>query len=323
MTRLQEVAIPIMFEAIRIAIVGSGAVGGYYGARLADAGLDVTFLLRRDYESVSQDGMRVKSIAGDITLPSVQCAQTSEEIGPVDLVVVAWKTTSNSHYEQVIRPLLHEGSLILTLQNGLGNVEQLARLFGSWRVFGGLCFVCINRTGPGEFCHSASGAVRVGEYQNESAEVSFRLAALVDVFKKAKIDAYAVANLQKAQWMKLVWNVPFNGLTIAEGGIDTGQLLAMPGMEQRVRNMMHEVQAVAAALGHEIKDDYIEHQIEVTKPMKNYRPSSMIDFVEGRDVEVDAIWREPLRCAHDLNVKVPEIEKLLGEIERRIQQRDK
>ena len=146
----------------RIAIVGTGAIGGYYGARLAEAGQEVVFLLRSDFEYVSQHGFNVESVAGDFQLPEVVCARDSANIGPVDLVIVAWKATSNRHYEKVIRPLLHEDTQILTLQNGLGNCEALAELFGAHRVFGGLCFVCVNRISAGKISHTASGQVRVG-----------------------------------------------------------------------------------------------------------------------------------------------------------------
>lgn len=302
----------------RIAVVGSGAVGGYYGARLAESGLDVCFLLRSDYQHIQQHGWSIKSVHGDIKLPSVQCAKTSEQIGPVDLVIVAWKTTSNQHYKEVIEPLVGKNTWILSLQNGLGSTEELARIFGAWRIFAGLCFVCINRTAPGHLCHSAAGLVRVGELEGDPASISPRLKALVDLLKGADIHAQAVSDLEKAQWMKLIWNIPFNGLAIAEGGVDTEELLGRPGMEERIRRLMREVQAVANAMGHKIDDDFLEQQIEVTRPMKAYRPSSLIDYLEGREVEVDAIWREPLSRARKLEVKTPEMERLLIQIDERI-----
>ncbi len=300
---------------IRIAIVGSGAVGGYYGSRLSKAGLDVYFLLRSDYNYVRHHGWSVKSVHGDFQLPTVSCARTSEEIGPVDLVIIAWKTTSNKYYESVITPLLDAKTEILSLQNGLGNTEELARLFGGKRVFGGLCFVCINRTSPGHLCHSASGMMKVGAFQSHGAGASDRLSRLVATLVGAGIDARAVANLERAQWMKLIWNIPFNGLAIAERGLDTERLMAQPGMESRIHKIMCEVQEAAAALGHEISDDFLDQQIAVTKPMKAYRPSSMIDYLEGREVEVSSIWKEPLSRARQLGVATPEIDRLVSEIE--------
>jgi len=300
----------------RVAIVGTGAIGGYYGARLAQAGVDVHFLLRRDFDHVREHGFHVESIAGDFDLPKVSCARDTQDIGPVDLVIVAWKTTSNAHFEEVISPLLHKDTLILTLQNGLGNCEALAELFGGHRVLGGLCFICANRLAPGYISHTASGQIKIGEFQPDGSD---RLEKWVQFLSDGGIDCRAVTSLEKAQWMKLVWNIPFNGLAISEGGVDTQTLLETPGMEERILKLMKEVQAVAAALGHEIEDDFLQQQIAVTYSMKAYRPSSMIDYVEGRAVEVDAIWREPYRRAMKLGVPVPEIERLLHEIEKKLE----
>lgn len=302
----------------RVAIVGAGAVGGYYGARLAQSGLDVAFLLRSDFEHVKKHGLKIQSIAGDFDVPDVSCARSSEEIGQVDLIIIAWKTTANHQFSEVVVPLLHEKTAIITLQNGLGNVEELARLFGAERVFGGLCFVCINRLSAGVISHTASGLIRLGEYQPAGGD---RLQKLVEILSKGGIHCQAVDDLEKAQWMKLIWNVPFNGLAIAEGGVDTLTLLETSGVEERIRVLMSEVQAVAAALGHEIDDQFLEQQIKITWPMKAYRPSSMIDFVDGKEVEVDAIWRQPLLRAKALGVSVPGMEALLQEIENRLAER--
>jgi len=300
----------------RVAIVGTGAIGGYYGARLAQSGVDVHFLLRRDFAHVREHGFHVESVAGDFDLPEVSCAQDSKSIGPVDLVVIAWKSVSNGHFQEVVSPLLHENTVILTLQNGLGNCEALAELFGAHRVLGGLCFVCVNRLAAGHISHTAAGQIRMGEFQPDGSD---RLEQWVEFLRGGGIDCRAVPSLEQAQWMKLVWNIPFNGLAISEGGVDTQVLLEMPGMEGRILRIMKEVQSVAAALGYEIEDAFLEQQVSVTRTMKAYRPSSMIDYVEGREVEVDAIWREPYRRALKLGVPVPEIERLLGEIERKLE----
>lgn len=291
----------------RIAIVGAGAVGSYYGARLVQAGEDVTFLLRTDYEHVKEHGLEVRSVAGDFHLDDLQCARSSEGIGPVDLVIVAWKATSNAMAQEVMAPLLGPDTAIITLQNGLGNCEYLADLFGAERVMAGLCFVCINRLSSGVISHTASGLIRIGEFVGGK---SARLEKVAEVFSGAHFPCEAVDSLEKALWMKLVWNVPFNGLAIAEGGVDTAVLLHERGLEPKVRAIMAEVIAVAAALGHTIPQSFIDHQVDITLPMGAYRPSSMIDFVEGRSVEFEAIWEIPLAAAHRLGVSVPEMEEL-------------
>ena len=286
-------------------------MGSYYGARLAQAGEDVIFLLRADYEHVKEHGLEVRSVAGDFHLDDVQCARSSAEIGPVDLVIVAWKTTSNAMALEVISPLLGRDTAILTLQNGLGNCEHLAELFGAEMVMAGLCFVCINRLSPGVISHTASGLIRIGEFVGGK---SARLEKVAEVFSAAHFPCDAVDSLEKALWMKLVWNVPFNGLAIAEGGVDTAVLLHERGLESKVRAIMAEVIDVAAALGHVIPQSVIDHQVEITLPMGAYRPSSMIDFVEGRPVEFEAIWGIPLATAHRLGISVPEMEELADRI---------
>ena len=145
------------------AIVGAGAVGSYYGARLAAAGHDVRFLLRADYDEVSRNGLEVKSIHGNVELPEVDCYRTSEEIGKVDVVIVAWKSTANHYSEKVIGPLMRDDTIVLTLQNGMGNVEVLGALFGPERILGGMCFVCINRMKAGVIHHVGGGLVAIGE----------------------------------------------------------------------------------------------------------------------------------------------------------------
>ena len=305
---------------VSMALVGAGAVGCYYGGRLAMAGEDVSFLFRGGYEEVCERGaISGKSLDGDFELKSPKVFQSAEEIGPVDLVIVAWKATSNAHYEEVIGPLLHEETVILTLQNGLGNTEKLAELFGAERVLGGLCFVCINALSPGEVEHSGGGKVSLGEFRG--GELA-RVEALAERFRRAGVQCQVESNLGHAQWRKLVWNVPFNGLCITEGGIDTKRLLAGEEGESRVRGLMAEVLQGASALGYEIEPSFVEKMISVTHSMGAYRPSSMIDFVEGRAVEVEQIWREPLRRAKERGVSLPTWEVLLGEIEQRLRERD-
>lgn len=302
------------------AMVGSGAVGSYYGGRLAKAGHDVRFLLRSDYQVVKESGLRVESIDGDFTLAEVACAQTAGEIGPVDVVLVAWKATANKHAEEVISPLLHDGTVILTLQNGLGNIEHLGGLFGRERILGAMCFVCINRIEAGLIRHTGGGMISMGEAQGG---ITPRLRELAGSFEGAGVSCQVAGNFQEVQWRKLVWNIPFNGLCITEGGIDTGELLTQPGGEERVRELMREVVAAAAGLGFEIEAAFIDEQINRTYPMKDYRPSSMLDYVHGHPVEVEAIWGEPRRRAEEAGVSVPRLRELEAKIKRMVDERVK
>lgn len=304
----------------RIAIVGSGAIGLYYGGRLAAAGEDVHFLLRSDYEGIRTNGLTVESVHGDFRLPAPQVWRDSRDIGPVDLVVITWKATANPMLQSVLPPLLHPTSIVLTLQNGLGNCETIESVTGPQHpIVGGLCFVCINRIEPGLIRHTAGGRVSIGAW-NPSADAPAR--EITARFKAAGIHASQVENLQRAQWEKLIWNIPFNGLSVAEGGVTTDVLLADPRTEAEMRTLMQEVIRAGRALGLDLADDLTTHNIERTRPMGAYRTSSMIDFVEGREVEVVPIWEEPLRQARAAGVAMPHLESLLERIRERIKHRE-
>jgi len=294
-----------------VAIVGSGAVGLYYGGRLAAAGEDVRFLVRGDYEVISKSGLVVESSHGDFELSAVKAFRTAEEIGPVDLVIVAWKATANERLAEILPPLLHVDTQVLTLQNGLGNCEGIAEITGPERVLGGLCFVCINRLAPGRVRHSGGGRVSIGEWQ---VGMAGRAAEIARRFQAARIQALAVDDLRKAQWEKLIWNIPFNGLSVAEGGVTTDVLLADRAMEDEIRELMIEVVRAARAQGLNLEDELIEANIERTRPMGPYRTSSMLDFLAGREVEVEPIWEEPLRRARAAGAAMLRAEHLLGRI---------
>jgi 2-dehydropantoate 2-reductase len=301
-----------------IAVVGAGAVGSYYGARLARSGERVRFLMRRDLGVVRERGLRVALPGEEFRLENVDVAATSAAIGPVDLVLVALKTTANGSLEELVAPLLHGRTAIVTLQNGLGSDERLAGLFGAGRVLGGLCFICVNRVAPGEIVCTAPGSVSFAEYGRPAGE---RVHAVAAMFERAGVRTYVGDDLALLRWRKLVWNVPFNGLAVAAGGLTTDRILADRALETEVRLLMREVLAAAEALGHHIPDDFVESQIAATRPMGAYRPSSLIDYVEGSEVEVEAIWGEPLRRAKQAGADVPHLEALYERILTRIAER--
>lgn len=301
----------------RIAIVGAGAVGGYYGGRLAEHGEDVHFLLRSDYEAIQERGLRLISPQGDAHL-RVQAHRSAASIGPCDLVIIALKVTANATLPELLPPLLKPDTMLLTLQNGLGNEEFLARHFGARRVLGGLCFVCINRIAPGVIQHLAQGRIHLGEHGRPPQPRTHALAAAL---RRSGIDCQIEDSLAAARWQKLVWNIPFNGLSIAAGGIDTAAILANPGLERRVRRLMAEIIDTARRLGHAIPDGLIPDMIERTRTMSAYKPSSLIDFLEGREVELEAIWGEPLRQAAAAGLAMPEVSALREELQQRLNRR--
>lgn len=133
---------------------------------------------------------------------------------------------------------------------------------------------------------------------------------LVALFSRAGVQATQNDHLAELRWRKLVWNIPFNGLAIAAGGVTTDQILGEKGLEPEVRALMAEVIEAAAVFGYIIPVNFIDHQVELTLRMGPYKPSSLIDFLAGREVEVEAIWGEPLRRAQALGAEMPRLKKL-------------
>jgi 2-dehydropantoate 2-reductase len=290
----------------RIAIVGAGAVGSYYGGMLAHGGHDVHFLLRSDLAAVKERGMWIHTKGEKIHLQPVQCAGRPEEIGPVDLVIIALKATANGAMRELLPPLIGPDTALLTLQNGLGNEEFLAEHWGAARVLGALCFVCINRMGPGDIHHLDHGSISIGEF---GRPVSPRVKAIAEAFRAVSVEANPVENLAAEHWRKLVWNIPFNGLSIAAHA-NVAEVLADEGMRTLARELMEETREAAGLLGHEITSEFADWQIERSSSMGGYRPSSMIDFEAGRPVEVEAIWGEPLRQGRAAGAPMVRLEML-------------
>lgn len=288
-------------------MIGAGAVGGYYGAMLARAGADVSFLLRRDLAHVKAHGLRVRQVPDlDFTLRPVGAFPSTAEIGPVDLVIVGLKATANDVLPALLPPLLGPETAILLLQNGLGGDALLARIFGAERVLGGLCFVCLNRTAPGEITCTLPGYLGLGEFRGPPRE---RTRALAAQFEAAGVKVRLAESLEAERWRKLVWNVPFNGLAVVADAT-TDVIMADPALRAEADALMHEIAAAAARFGHRIPAEFIGEQLDHTARMGPYKPSSLIDFREGRELEVEAIWGEPLRRAQAAGADLPHLTAL-------------
>ncbi len=291
---------------MKIAVVGAGAVGCYYGGMLAHAGCDVRFLLRADLAVVRARGLTIRTRGETVAVRRVTACGTTAEIGPVDLVIIALKATANVALEQLLPPLLGENTALLTLQNGLGNEEFIAARWGEARVLGALCFVCLNRTAPGVIEHYDAGSISIGEFRRPASERAHAIAA---AFVDAGIEAHTVENLITERWRKLLWNIPFNGLSIAAAAT-VDRVLADDGLRQLARDLIAETLEAARRLGHEIPDAFADWQIERSHSMGAYKPSSMLDWQAARPVEVEAIWGEAWRQGTAAGAVLPRLEML-------------
>lgn len=309
---------PVFPARPRIAILGTGALGTYYGARLLRAGEDVHFLVRTGRAAILARGLKVKTPTERFALRKVRAYGSTAEIGPCDLVIVALKATDNAALQKLLPPLLGAQTLVLSLQNGLGVEEPVAEIVGPDRVLGALCYVGCERTAPGAVTCLFPGLITVGNFGRPADE---RARAVAQLFTRAGAKAEAQDNLEELRWRKLVWNVPFNGLAIAAGGLKTDVLMADEGLRTLARRLMEEVVEAAGKFGHVIPRSFVELQFERTARMGAYRPSSLIDFEAGRPLELEEIWGEPVRRAKAVGAAVPRMEMLYWLIKHRLAQR--
>jgi 2-dehydropantoate 2-reductase len=302
-------------SAIRIGILGSGAMGAFYGARLSRAGHDVHFLMRSDYDAVRSKGLFIKSFEGDFHIHP-PAYRTASEMGACDLLIVGLKSTDNDALPDLLRSTTTPESIVLTLQNGLGNEEAVEialnglypDLNAEERVLGGVAFICSNRTGAGEIHHMDHGWIRMAEFRGPARE---RTNSVAELFRSAGIRCDVYDSLITARWEKLVWNIPFNGLGVAARA-DTERILSNPALCAAARGLMDEVIAAAAGDGVTIKPSLAEKMMKNTTTMGAYRTSMQIDYEAGRPLEVEAIIGEPLRRAQRADIPTPRLEMLYG-----------
>ncbi|MFP4445779.1 MAG: putative 2-dehydropantoate 2-reductase [Desulfosudaceae bacterium] len=290
---------------MKYGVIGTGAVGGYYGGLLCRHGLDTHFLLHSDYDHVAAEGLRVDSRDGDFHLTGINIYRRPEDMPRCDVVLVALKTTANDALVSILPPVTKAGGVVIMLQNGLGVEAAAAELVPAATIIGGLCFLCSNKVGPGHIRHLDFGSVRLGEYSPNggAAGITPTLQAVADTFAAAGISVDVTADLGLARWQKLVWNMAFNGTAVVLGAT-TDQLMADPDSLALVRNIMTEVTAAARACGHDLGDGFIDIMLAATREMVAYSPSMKLDYEAGRPLEIEGIYRRPIAAARKAGVEM-------------------
>jgi 2-dehydropantoate 2-reductase len=291
----------------RYAIIGTGALGGFYGARLQHAGSEVHFLLHSDYDHVRRQGLVIESKDGNFTLPKVNAYRHACDLPPCEVVIVALKATQN----HLLPALLPASGAIMLMQNGLGGEEFIAEIVGPERVMCGLSFICSNKVGPGHIRHLDYGLVSLSEFATRG--VSDRMRAIAGDLQQAGIPVQLLDDFRVARWNKLVWNIPFNGLSVILNAT-TAELMANSETRQLCEQIMREVVADAHACGVSVVEEIIPKMLAHTEKMIPYRTSMKIDYDEHRPMEVEAIFGNPLRAAQAAGAKSPLIEVLYRQL---------
>ena len=295
---------------MKYGIIGTGAIGGYYGAKLAHAGQDVHFLLHSDYEYVKQNGLQVDSCNGSFHLDNVNAYQHAEDMPKCDVVLVGLKSVNNDKLQSLLPPLLHEHTLVVLIQNGIGVEEDVQKMFPDVQLAAGLAFICSAKTKPGLVSHQCYGSINLANY---SCKDEALMQAVVDEFREAGIETGFV-EYHEARWKKAVWNMPFNGMTVALH-TQTDLLLKNKSTRQLIREQMMEVVGAAQHLGVKNLDaSFVDKMIETTDAMTPYSPSMRLDYDFHRPMEIYYLYTRPLEIAREAGCPMPKLEMLEAEL---------
>lgn len=295
---------------MKYAVIGTGAVGGFYGGKLANAGKEVHFLLHSDYEYVKEHGLQIDSCDGSFHINTPHVYNSTKDMPQVDVVIVALKTTRNHLLSELLPPLLHTESVVLLIQNGIGPEPVLQKQFPNLYLAAGLAFICSAKTEPGRVNHQCYGSINIGNYSCKN-EALFQ--EMLKDFTEAGVKA-AEIEYQEARWKKAVWNMPFNGMTVVMNA-QTNQLLANPSTMQLIRRQMLEVIGAAQALGvKNIDESFADKMIENTLNMTPYSPSMKLDYDFHRPMEIEYLYSNAIAEAHKANYSMPCLEMLEAQL---------
>jgi len=275
---------------------------------MAKKGLDIHFLLHSDFEHVVKHGLRVDSKLGDFHLPKINAYAKPHDMPKCDVAIIGLKSTQNHLLEDLLRPILHKDSIVLVLQNGL-NVEQTARgIVGPSGVAGGCCFLCSNKVGPGHIKHLDYGRIVFGAYRgidgSDPGPSTQMLQEVLQDMVASGIEAYMTEDLPTTKWKKLMWNIPFNGLSVLLNA-STDAIMNDPDSRLLARRISEEVRQIALAAGSPIEPSYVDWVIDHTDDMVPYDSSMRLDYLNGRAIEVEAIYGNALQEAQRCGFAAP------------------
>jgi 2-dehydropantoate 2-reductase len=289
---------------LRIAIMGSGGVGGYIGARLAAAGQDVTFIARGAHlAAIREHGLALRSALGDVLIRSAQASDEQAGIGPVDLVIFAVKLYDTEAAAAALKPLLGPGTGVATLQNGVDSCGVLTRVIGLDHVIGGVAHIAAVIAEPGVIRHTGTMAsFTLGELDGVRSE---RVAALAAALQAAGVDHRVSADIQRDIWDKMAFLAPFAGLT-ALMRLPIGRVREDAETRAMLRDGLGEALAVARAQNVALPDDFVERTLERCDRLPYEMKSSMLqDLERGRRLELPWLSGALVRLGRELGVPTP------------------
>lgn len=289
---------------MRIAVFGTGSVGGYFGGRLAQAEEEVVFIARGEHlRALCTHGLRVDSVKGDFVVRPVQATDDPAQVGVVDAILVGVKAWQVPEAAEAMRPLVGPATCVVPLQNGVEAPAQLAAVLGDQHVLGGLCGIFSFIAGPGHIRHTgAEPFVKFGEMDNRPSE---RVERLHQAFMRAGVTVEIPPDIQVALWMKFLFIAPCSGVG-AVTRAPAGVWRSLPGTRRMVEQGLHEIMAVARARDIALPEDAVRMTMAIIDSMPPEATFSMQrDVMEGRLSELDAQIGAVVRLGQEADVATP------------------
>lgn len=292
------------------AIIGAGAVGGYYGVRLQQAGFDVHYLLHTSYEQAKENGLTITTKNDKILVPKMKAYADSHEMPACDVIIIALKTTQNKLLPKILPALLKEDSIIINMQNGLGNEEYLATITNSHPILCATITLGAIKTSPINILIKHEGPIKIAEYC-QKPQVTETAKIIAADFNRSKIPTELYEDYLLIRWQKLLWNIPFNALSVIENS--TVDLL-IKNHHHMINAVAKEIINIAKAYNKVISTEYFEKMIAFTQTLIGYETSMKNDYKNRKPLEIEYIYENPLAAAAVKNIKCPTLENLYSRL---------
>ncbi|MDV2683693.1 2-dehydropantoate 2-reductase [Alkalihalophilus lindianensis] len=292
---------------MKIAVIGAGAVGGYYGGMLSKAGFDVTFIARgKHLEAMKHSGLHIHSLQ-DSFIAQRTFTNDFNQIKEADLLLFTVKSTETKATAEMIHPLLKKGAAILTLQNGVDNEEILINTLGSDRIVSGSSYLSASVEQPGVIRrHSNLEKIIFGGLSETS---SHHIESFVHVLQLAKIDFEVSSSIIEKKWEKLLWNATFNPLTAASLA-SVGDVLDKESLRRTAEAVLAEVVSVAGGLGIKLNESWVKQIFPLSEVARNHKTSMLQDLEKGKKMEVESICGYIIKKGKQLGIKTPVLETI-------------
>ena len=290
----------------RVLFVSAGAVGAYFGGRLQQGGTEVAAAVRSDYEAVRNHGFIISSEKGDFVFrPDGVYRSAAEYPGEPDYVIVTSKVLPWIDVPGMIRPVIKSSrTVIVLIQNGIGIEDGVAKAFPENRILSTVAYIGVTRGKEGKVEQKGAQKLIIGRFGGGD---SGRGRMLVELFRRGKVDAEYTEDIARYRWKKLLWNIPFNTVSVLAGGLDTGKMCDRGPVEALCLELMRETAAAAKAAGYEFTEADFSANMEYTRNFPPYKTSMLVDYEAGRPLEVDAILGNVCRIAERSGVHVPRL----------------